>query len=205
MHSLREKLPQRRRLGPVILIWFWTPRVRAILNIGKCLSLCFCMTPDHKRLVYVCAWKAGSFKNVGNLTWSLLECLVTYMGLGVQYHHDIYYSWWLSLVMTDGKGLAMQCLQQQGLEHKKWRQGRADDTLRERELEERREWEKEETWMCRGQNKSECFYFRAKEDIEEKDLKSRWEKGMTVFMDETFEIWIETWHEGKEGDARASA
>lgn len=42
--------------------------------------------------------------------------------------------------------------------------------------------------MCRGQNKSECFYFRAKEDIEEKDLKSRWEKGMTVFMDETFEI-----------------
>lgn len=34
--------------------------------------------------------------------------------------------------MTDGKGLVMQCLQQQGLQHKKWRRGRADDTLRVR-------------------------------------------------------------------------
>lgn len=36
---------------------------------------------------------------------------MTYMGLEVLYQYDIYYSFWVLLVIMNGKNLAMQSLQ----------------------------------------------------------------------------------------------
>lgn len=42
------------------------------------------------------------------------------------------------MVITDGKGLAMQSLQKQLLQHEKWWQGRGVDTLRVRDRRRKR-------------------------------------------------------------------
>lgn len=66
---------------------------------------------------YLCPPDSGeaerSLQCVGNMTWNLFKLLMTYMGLEVLYQYDIYYSFWVLLVIMNGKDLAMQSLQKQ--------------------------------------------------------------------------------------------
>lgn len=91
-------------------------RVRVIVNTGNVFLQVFMLLKTSKGS-YLCPTDSReaerSLQCVGNMTWNLFKLLMTYMGLEVLYQYDIYYSFWVLLVIMNGKDLAMQSLQKQ--------------------------------------------------------------------------------------------